>query len=75
MVFLLCLIGPVDYSLLSNVVTLSPGDTQTNLAINILSDGIVLEGREIFSLQLQRTSGQLTSNLIGAMVAINDRDG
>ena len=71
----LFLTGPADYSLPSSLVTLSPGNTRTNLPLNIIRDGIVLEGSETFSLQLQRTSGQLTSGLIGTTIVINDRDG
>ena len=71
----LFLTGPADYSLPSSLITLSSGNTRTNLPLNIIRDGIVLEGRETFSLQLQRTSGQLTSGLIGTTIVINDRDG
>lgn len=46
-----------------------------SLPLNISQDGIVLEGKEVFSLQFQRLSGQLTADLIGTTVAIIDKDG
>ena len=64
------LIGLTGYSLPSNLITLSPGNTRANVyCSNIIRDGIVLEGRETFSLQLpQRSSGQLTSGLMGTTI-------
>ena len=44
--------------------------------LNIIRDGIVLEGRETFyKASAERSSGQLTSGLMGTTIEINERDG
>ena len=57
------------------VVTLTQGTPQVNHILNIITDGVVLEGVEMFSLQLNQTSGQLVNDLHNTEVTIVDTDG
>lgn len=57
------------------VVTLTQGTPQVNQTLNIIPDGVVLEGVEVFSLQLNQTSGQLVNDLHNTEVTIVDKDG
>ena len=67
--------GPADYSLPTTTITLSPSNQQASQPLSILTDGIVLEGLEIFSLQLDHVSGQHVTELRGTTVSIVDSDG
>ena len=71
--------GDSDYSVVtgpSSLLTLSSTNQQTTTDVTIISDGIVLEGNETFSLQLQQTSGQQpVIALRNTTITILDGDG
>ena len=67
-----------DYSLAMGSytqVTLTPTNPAVHHTINIVNDGVVLEEKETFSLELQWLSGQHVDDLHNTTVAIVDTDG
>ena len=71
--------GDSDYSVVTgplSLLTLSSTNQQTTTDVTIISDGIVLEEEETFSLQLQQTSGQQpVIALRNTTITIQDGDG
>lgn len=65
-----------DFSLQSGTLSLTPTSPQATQSLTIIRDGVVLEGREVFELQLHLVSaGQPVSKLVGTKVVIQDTDG
>ena len=69
------LAAAIDYSLPSTTLTLTPSIPQVNQTVSILTDGIVLEGPETLSLQIQQVSGQPVTDLRSTTVTVIDKDG
>ena len=67
-----------DYSLAMGsftVASISQDTPEVNHTLNIITDGVVLEGVEVFSLQLNWTSGQHVNDLHDTEIIIVDTDG
>ena len=64
-----------DYSLPLSEVTLTASNPRVHFSLNIISDGVVLEGLEVFTLQLQRSEGQSVIDVRDAKISIIDTDG